>query len=76
MPEGVQRMRELLQMVVAARVAAGDAAIRYLDGLELFGPADAALLPDDLHPNTEGYALMGERFHKLVLSGDGALIQL
>ncbi len=72
----LQRMRELLQMVVAARVAAGDAAIRYLDGLGLFGPADAALLPDDLHPNTEGYALMGERFHKLVLSGDGALIQL
>ena len=70
----LQRMRQLLQTVVAARVKTGDANIRYLDGLELFGPADAALLPDDLHPNTEGYRLMGERFHRLALSGDGALV--
>lgn len=71
----LRRMRELLRMVVAARVKTGDTAIRYLDGLELFGPADAALLPDDLHPNTEGYQLMGERFHKLMLSGGGALVK-
>lgn len=71
----LQRMRELLQMVVAARVKTGDTAIGYLDGLELFGPADLALLPDELHPNTEGYRLMGERFHRLALSGDGALIR-
>lgn len=71
----LQRMRVLLQLVVAARVKTGDDAIRYLDGLELFGPADAALLPDDLHPNTEGYRLMGERFHRLALSGDGALLK-
>ncbi|WP_310541528.1 GDSL-type esterase/lipase family protein [Phenylobacterium sp.] len=71
----LQRMRQLLQTVVAARVKTGDTAIRYLDGLELFGPADAALLPDDLHPNTEGYRLMGERFYRLALSGDGALLR-
>ena len=50
------------------------AAIRYLDGLSLFGEADAHLLPDDLHPNTEGYRLMGQRFHALMLSGPDALI--
>jgi lysophospholipase L1-like esterase len=61
------RMREILGEVVAARLAAGDTAIRYLSGLELFGPADAHLLPDDLHPNTEGYRLMGERFYQKVL---------
>ena len=72
----LQRMRQLLQAVAAARVQSGDAAIRYLDGLALFGPADAALLPDDLHPNTEGYRLMGERFHALALSGDGALVKV
>lgn len=68
------RMRELLQAVVKARMAAGDGAIRYLSGLDLFGPADAADLPDDLHPNTAGYRRMGERFHALMLSGEGALV--
>ena len=71
----LQRMRQLLQMVVDARIKTGDGAIGYLDGLELFGPADAALLPDDLHPNTEGYRLMGERFHRLVLSGENGLVR-
>jgi len=69
------RMRQLLQDVVAARVAAGDQHIGYLDGLSLFGAADAHLLPDDLHPNTEGYRLMGERFHALALSGTQALVR-
>lgn len=69
------RMRQLLSDVVAARVAAGDGHIGYLDGLSLFGAADAHLLPDDLHPNTEGYRLMGERFHALALSGPAALVR-
>lgn len=68
------RMRELLDQVVKARVAAGDGHIRYLSGLELFGAADAHDLPDDLHPNTAGYRRMGERFHALMLSGEGALL--
>ena len=62
------RMREVLSEVVKTRIAAGDGAIRYLSGLELFSAADAHLLPDDLHPNTEGYRLMGERFYEKVLS--------
>ena len=37
---GTVAMRELLQEVVAARVKSGDGHIRYLSGLELFGPAD------------------------------------
>ena len=40
------RMREILTEVVAARVKAKDAHIRYLTGLELFGPDDLADLPD------------------------------
>ena len=70
----LKRMRELLQAVVAARVSAGDDAIRYLCGLELLGEADAADLPDDLHPHTAGYRRMGERFHALMLSGQGVLV--
>lgn len=69
------RMRELLVQVVASRRAAGDPAIGYLDGLSLFGQADAHLLPDDLHPNTEGYRLMGERFCALMLTGPDALVR-
>ncbi len=68
------RMREILREVVAARIAVGDKHIRYFDGHELFGPADAHLLPDDLHPNTEGYRLMGERFHAKLLAGADPLL--
>ncbi|MBV9045479.1 MAG: hypothetical protein JO348_12310 [Alphaproteobacteria bacterium] len=69
------RMRELLQTVVAARQKSGDDRIRYLSGLELFGSADRADLPDELHPNHAGYARMGERFHKLMLTGENALVR-
>jgi len=70
----LRQMRGLLEQVVEIRRKAGDEAISYLSGLELFGPADIALLPDELHPNTEGYRLMGERFHALKLSGAGSLL--
>lgn len=69
----LKRMRELLQEVVAARGKTGDGHVRYLSGLELFGPDDRADLPDELHPNTAGYRRMGERFHKLMLGKDGFL---
>ena len=71
----LQRMRVLLQEVVDARRRARDLNIGYLDGRSLFGEADAHLLPDDLHPNTEGYRLMGERFYAQMLSGEGALLR-
>ena len=64
----LSRMRTLLADVVQARVKAGDGSIGHLSGLELFGPADTDDLPDDLHPNTDGYRRMGERFFEQVLS--------
>ena len=70
----LRQMRTLLQEVTAARVKSGDANIRYLSGLDLFGEADAAMLPDDLHPNTQGYALMGQRFCDQLLRGPGAIL--
>jgi lysophospholipase L1-like esterase len=70
----LRRMRELLQDVVTARQRSGDGRIRYLSGLELFGPDDRADLPDDLHPNADGYGRMGERFHTLMLTGGNALL--
>ncbi len=67
----LMHMRELLQAVVEARAKAGDAAIRYLSGLDLFDEADAPDLPDDLHPNADGYRRMGERFFDVALK-DGS----
>ena len=67
------RVREILKALVDARTRAGDAHLHYLDGLQLFNEADAGDLPDDLHPNTAGYARMGERFASLVFAKDGLL---
>ena len=40
---------------------------RPVEGTDLFAESDAHLLPDDLHPNGEGYELMGLRAADLVL---------
>lgn len=54
--------RSTISSVVAARRAAGDPNLHYLDGLALFDESDLADLPDGLHPNGDGYVRMGERF--------------
>lgn len=58
----LSRIRELLHEHVAIRQAEGDDNLTIFDGLALFGPDDADLMPDDLHPNAEGYRLMAERY--------------
>jgi hypothetical protein len=68
----LRRIRELAAEVVRARRNAGDANLYLIDGLQLFGPDDAGDLPDDLHPNPDGYRRMGERFHALMFEGSGA----
>lgn len=69
----LMRIRELLAAAVDFRRGQGDPSLHYLDGLELFGEADAADLPDDLHPNGPGYERMGERFAERVF-GPGGLV--
>ena len=61
------RIRTLLETVVSKRK---DSNLFYLNGLELFGPADTHLMPDQLHPDATGYRLMGERF----ATNQGALL--
>lgn len=39
----------------------GDTALTLIDGRDVFGPADAELLVDGLHPGPGGYRLMAER---------------
>jgi hypothetical protein len=64
----LRRIREVAADVVAARA---DRALHLVDGLALFGPDDAADLPDDLHPNPDGYRRIGERFHALAFAEGG-----
>jgi lysophospholipase L1-like esterase len=65
----LKRIRTLMSELVMTRRQAGDTQLHYLDGLVLFGQADAADLPDLLHPNPAGYRRMGERFASRVFNG-------
>jgi hypothetical protein len=58
----LQKMREMIQESVSLLSQHGDSRLYYLDGLELFGETYAGYLPDNLHPNAEGYRIMAERF--------------
>jgi GDSL-like Lipase/Acylhydrolase family len=62
-PLTIVGIRSDLRELVGAR---DDPALFYLDGRDLLGTAEAHLMPDGVHPNTEGYRLMGERFARLV----------
>ena len=67
----LRRIRELTAEIVSARRDAGDANLHLVDGLQLFGADDAGDLPDDLHPNPDGYRRIGERFHALMFEASG-----
>jgi hypothetical protein len=55
-------MRQEVAEAVQAMKDRGDSNLHYVDGLDIFGPDLAHLLPDDLHPNAEGYKIMGRNF--------------
>lgn len=61
-------IRAELERIVAQR-SAGDPYLSYLDGQELYGPADhdELPLPDGVHPDPATHLRMGERFAELVL---------
>jgi hypothetical protein len=63
-------IRETLARVVKER-SAQDPNLHYLDGRLLFGADDLPDLPDNLHPNADGYRRMGERFADLVFAEGG-----
>ena len=67
-------IRDELARIVAQR-AESDPQLHYLDGRELYGPADYAELPlpDELHPDPATHRRMGERFADLALQGGGPL---
>lgn len=58
----LQAMREEVAEAVAAMQAHGDRNVHYVNGLDVFGEDLGHLLPDELHPNAEGYRIMGRSF--------------
>lgn len=64
-------IRDALAEVVAVR--RGDPHLHYLDGLALYGEADAEEhpLPDALHPDSETHRLIGRRFADLAFGPTG-----
>ena len=58
----LRMMRKEVAAAVEALRTRGDRNVHYIDGLGVFGPTHAHLLPDDLHPNAEGYKVLGRNF--------------
>lgn len=61
------KMREEIEAAVRSLQKLGDANLYYLNGLELLGPEYASRLPDNLHPDAEGYRIMARRFQQLLM---------
>ncbi len=55
-------MREEIRAAVEALQSQGDMHVHYVDGLSVFGHEHVHLLPDALHPDAEGYNVMGKNF--------------
>ncbi|TDE88811.1 hypothetical protein EXU48_22240 [Occultella glacieicola] len=63
-PNAVGLTLELMRTAIAevvAMLATDDPNLHLLDGTTIIGTEDVHLLPDDLHPDGEGYRLMAER---------------
>ncbi|RKN83769.1 SGNH/GDSL hydrolase family protein [Paenibacillus ginsengarvi] len=63
-------MREEVEAAVAAMEGLGDQHLHYVHGHAIFDESYAEHLPDNLHPNGQGYAIMGQNF------GDKAMQQV
>lgn len=61
-------IRDALRSVVAQR--SHDQHLHYLDGLDLYGAADAETMPllDGLHPSEEAHRLIGKRFAESIFA--------
>lgn len=55
-------MRKQIKEIVEIFNKNGDNQLFYIDGLDILSEEHANLLPDDLHPNAEGYKMMGQNF--------------
>lgn len=63
----LEGMRGEVEAAVEALRSCGDNNVHYFSGLDVFGPDLAHLLPDDLHPNAEGYVALAGNFADVVM---------
>jgi hypothetical protein len=66
----IQAIREEIEAALDALRQNGADNLHYLHGLQLFGSEYSSYLPDGLHPDAEGYRIMGSRFEQWVV-GEG-----
>ncbi len=65
----LQGMRAEAEDAYRRLVNAGDRRLFYVNGLDLFNEEDAQTYSEDLvHPNADGYDLVGENFSQVVMS--------
>jgi lysophospholipase L1-like esterase len=64
----LELMREHLADAVERLRRCGDQNVHYFDGLSVFGEQETEYLPDDLHPNADGYELLGRHVADRVLA--------
>ncbi len=62
----LQKMREEVEAAANALQSYGDENVHYVSGLDVFGADFVDLLPDNLHPDAEGYRVMGNNFVSVV----------
>jgi hypothetical protein len=62
----LQMAREEVLAAVETLRDRGDANLHYISGLDVLGAESTHLLPDQLHPNADGYRLMGQRYAPLL----------
>ncbi|CAG7658750.1 SGNH/GDSL hydrolase family protein [Paenibacillus allorhizosphaerae] len=61
------KMREQIAEVVLMLQGRGDEHIHYVNGMDLFNESLIDYLPDQLHPNHEGYGILADRFEQRVV---------
>ncbi len=58
----LQDYRDAVRQAAQTLQESGDENIVYIDGLELFDDTFGDLMPDNLHPNADGYKALGQNF--------------
>ncbi len=63
----LQAMRDILLEVTQTLRDHGDNHLHYINGKDLFGPEFLHHLPDELHPDAQGYQVLADRFSDMVM---------
>ena len=62
----LQQMRVEVRKSVETLRSKGDENVFYINGLDIFDESLSHLLPDNLHPNTEGYSIMAKKISEFI----------